>query len=1057
MKIRIAALCALLFVALCTCSLARGQSSGGARLGNSILNAANQSEPEVAARVTAPMDEGKLVQLTGNTHPLARTEFDRGTVYPGLPMERMILVLQRSKEQEAALRSFMARQLDPASQDYRHWLQPSEFGTLYGPAERDIQTVSAWLELHGFTVDKVAAGRMFLEFSGTAGMVEQAFHTSIHRYNVNGQEHIANSTDPSIPEALRPVVAGVASLNDFRAKPAHIDMGSFRRDPGTGKWSPEGSDQVADPLFGVTNAGTKYEMVTPYDFATIYNVTPLWSANIDGSGQTIAIAGRSNISLTDVAKFRSAFGLPAKAPTIYLNGADPGMSNADDRKENTLDVEWAGAVAKGATVELVTTKNTATTDGAVVSALYIVDNVTAPIMSFSYGECELFLGTAQNTAYNNMWQQGAAEGISIFVSSGDSGAAGCEPSFRSPTAAVYGLAVNGAASTPYNVAVGGTDLIWANLTTTYWNSTNAANGSSAIGYIPEVPWNNSCASDDVDKLFGLFKLGYDEEGSCNYMMKNSLHTERMTATGGGGGVSSCTSSTSSKASSCSGGYSKPSWQTGTSVPADGKRDIPDLSLFASNGGLNSGYLICDSLTTPCTFTDPADTTAQAVGGTSVASPAMAGIMALVLQKAGGVPQGLPNPTFYKLAAKEDLASCSPLMVNPGNNCVFYDIVQDNNASPCAPGTPNCTLSNKSDSYGILSGYKAAKGFDLATGLGSVNAANLVNAWSSAAPSAAISIYPPSLTFPSTKVGSFANHQTITLTNTGAGWLSFPTNSIQIAGTQSETENFSGLTTCTAPVAPGSECFVSVSFAPLAAGIFTANVQIGDNAPGSPQKVKVIGTGVAPIVLTLSQSALSFYSTNVGSSSNYQSFYAQNTSPYPVTFGPILLQGANASSFIEFNSCPASLAGGASCWVYVAFRPVVAGQLNAVVSLADSGDATAQTVTLSGTAQAAPTVTLSPKSLTFPSTTKGAMAPIQTVTLTNTGTSVMELKDIEITGPGASSFIQINNCLLFVSPSGSCTIQVAFQPAATGTLNATLTLIDNGAGTPQTAALTGTGK
>jgi hypothetical protein len=1053
---RIAALCAVLLV-FCGCSLAHGQAAESVTVGGAAA-AASAEEPQlIRSRVVAPVDEAKLVRLEGNTHPLARAEFDRGPVYPGLPMERMILVLQRSQEQEAALESFMAGQMDPTSPDYRHWLQPGEFGKMYGPSDADIQAVSFWLESHGFTVDKVAAGRAFVEFSGTAAMVEQAFHTSFHRYNVNGEEHIANNADPSIPEALRPVVAGLASLNDFRAKPSHIDMGSFRRDPGTGKWSPEGSGQVADPLFGVTNAGTKYEMVTPYDFAAIYNVTPLWSANIDGSGQTIAIAGRSNISLTDVAKFRSAFGLPVKAPTIYLNGADPGMSNVLDRQENTLDVEWAGAVAKGATVELVTTKSTTTTDGGVVSALYIVDNVTAPIMSYSYGECELFLGTALNTAYNKMWQQGAAEGISIFISSGDSGAAGCEPSFRSPTAAVYGLAVNGAASTPYNVAVGGTDFIWANLTTTYWNSTNAANGSSAMGYIPEVPWNNSCASDDVDKLFGLFKLGYDEEGSCGYMMKNSFHTERMTATGGGGGVSSCTTSTSNKASSCLGSYSKPSWQAGTGVPADGKRDIPDLSLFASNGGLNSGYLICDSATTPCTFTDPADTVAQSVGGTSVASPAMAGIMALVLQKAGGVPQGLPNPVFYKLAAKEDLASCSPLMVNPGNNCVFYDIVQDNNASPCAPGTPNCTLSNKSDSYGILAGYKAGKGFDLATGLGSVNANNLVNAWSSAAPAAAVSISPTSLTFPSTLVGKSAMPQTVTLTNTGAAWINFPTNSVGVFG--GSYASFPGVTTCNAPLAPGGKCTYTVAFTPKAAGTLVTTMEFGDNAPGSPQMVKLTGTGSSPIVVTLNQTELAFIYTTVGTTSAYEVVYATNTGASAVKIGPISIGGANASSFSQLNTCGSSLAARATCAVYVVFKPATATYLVASLSISDSADAAAQLVKLDGTGEQTPPVTVSPTSLTFAATAKGQVSPPQTVTLTNLGGWLLSVQTVQIAGPNASSFFEYDNCQGggYIYGQGTCTMEVAFQPTSTGAQTAVMYIIDNGSGSPQSVLLTGTGK
>ncbi len=1058
MKNRIAALCALLLIALCSWNSARGQVAESVMSGKSILNAGDVGLPEVPVRVTSRVDESKLVKLSGNTHPLARAEFDRGPVSPGLPMERMILVLERSREQETALEQFMNRQLDPSSPDFHRWLQPQEFGAQYGPADSDIQAVCAWLESHGFTVDEVAAGRVFLEISGTAGMVEQAFHTSIHRYQVNGEEHIANSTDPSIPEALRPVVAGVASLNDFRLKSMHIDMGSFRRDPSTGKWSPLNDDRLANPLFAVSNGGTNYELVTPYDFATIYNVVPAWNVHIDGAGQTIAIAGRSNISLADVANFRLAFGLPAKAPTVFVNGTDPGMSDADSRQENTLDVEWAGAVAKGANIKLVASANSATTDGEVASAMYIVDHNTAPIMSFSYGDCELNLGTTLDATFNKMWQQGAAEGISVFVSTGDSGAAGCSPAFRAETAAASGLGVSGSASTPYDVAVGGTDFIWANLTTKYWNTTNAANGSSVLGYIPEVPWNGSCASDDVDKLLGLFAKGYGEEGSCDYMQANNFHTNRIDTTGGGGGVSSCTTPSSTYPSSCSGGYSKPAWQAGTGVPADGKRDIPDVSLFASNGTLNSSYLICDSASTPCTFTDPADTVAQGVGGTSVASPAMAGIMALILQKVGGAPQGLPNPVFYKLAAKQPVGGCTSLGVQAGNSCIFYDIAEDNNAVPCGIGTLNCNAkSTNPDDFGILSGYKAGTGYDLATGLGSVNANNLVNGWSSAAPAASVSIKPTSLTFAGTLVGKSAPPQTVTLTNTGGAWLNFPTNSVGMFG--GSYASFPGVTTCNAPLAPGGKCTVTVTFTPKSAGALATTMEFGDNAPASPQMVKLTGTGTTPIVVTLSQTSLDFIYTTVGTTSGgYLAVSATNTSSKAVNLGPVSITGTNASSFLEFNACGTSLAAGASCWVYVAFEPVTSGYVFALLSFSDSADAAAQLVGLDGTGEPAPTVTLSPASLTFPATAKGTFSPPQIVTLTNKGLWLLMVQTVQIEGPGASSFVAINNCGgQYVGYGQTCTILVAMQPAATGSLNAQMVIIDNAGDSPQFVPLTGTGK
>ncbi len=654
---------------------------------------------------------------------MARREFDRGAVDPQLPMERMLLLLQRSPEQETALEAFMARQLDPKSPDFHHWLEPQEFGRLYGPSDADIVAVSSWLANHGFSVSKVGNGRTFVEFSGTAGMVQKAFHTEIHSYSVRGEEHIANNAEPAIPQALAPVVAGVVSLHNFFHTPLHRDGGSYRRDQKTGKWTPVNPDATVQPLFNVPVTSGTFEMVSPYDFATIYNVIPLWTAGIDGTGQTIAIAGRSDINLADVAAFRSSFGLPANVPTVIVNGKDPGIPSAADKLENTVDVEWSGAVAKGATIKFVTTASTATTDGAVASALYIIDNKVAPILSFSYGACELAEGTAGNAAFNSMWQMGAALGITEFVAAGDQGPAACDGGGTAPYGASSGLQVNGAASTPYDVAVGGTDLNWANnAPTVYWGATNAANGSSALGYIPEVPWNGSCASTEVEKLLGLTALGYDQEASCEYMLKNSSDLSLVNVIGGGGGFSSCTTPISTTPASCAGGYAKPAWQTGTGVPPDGRRDVPDVSLFASSGALHSAYVMCDSDTAPCTFSNATDAISQGVGGTSVASAAMAGIMALILQQEGGLAQGLANPTLYSYAAaSSSLQNCSTY-------CVFNGIASDDNKVPCAAGSPNCMLEVATDALGITSGYIATKGYNEVTGLGSVNATNLVGAW-----------------------------------------------------------------------------------------------------------------------------------------------------------------------------------------------------------------------------------------------------------------------------------------------------------------------------------------
>jgi subtilase family serine protease len=313
-------------------------------------------------------------------------------------MGRMLLVLKRSPEQEAALERLMDGQLDKFSSNYHKWLTPEQFGQDFGPSDEDIQAIASWLASHGFQVAHVSKGRTVIEFSGTAGQVQETFRTSIHKYVVDGEEHWANANDPEIPSALTPVVVGVDSLHNFPKKP----MVTFPT-PCSGS--------------GLQGGGSCFGL-GPYDFATIYNVLPLWNVGIDGAGQTIAIVAASNINIQDVRDFRNLFGLPAKDPVIIVNGPDPGVvQNQNGNRLETeadSDVEWAGAVARGATIDLVVSKSTNSTFGADLSAEYIVNHNLAPILSGSYSFCELTLGTAGNQFHNMLWQQAAAQGITVF-------------------------------------------------------------------------------------------------------------------------------------------------------------------------------------------------------------------------------------------------------------------------------------------------------------------------------------------------------------------------------------------------------------------------------------------------------------------------------------------------------------------------------------------------------------------------------------------------------------------------------------------------------------------
>lgn len=936
--VRNVALCILLLTAFFPRNSAYGQNAENALQAEIQIGPQTGQFPIIPSRIDRPIDNSVRVQLTGNTHPSARAEFDKGAVDSQFPMQRMTLLLTRSPEQEAALQAFMERQLDPKSPDFHHWLEPDEFGSIYGPSEADVAAVTNWLTNNGFTVDNVSKSRLFIDFSGTAGLVARAFHTEMHRYNVNGEPHIANNVDPSIPQALSPVVTGIFSLNDFFSKPLHHDLGSFRRDPKTGKWTPLDESLVTRPLYDVPSSS--FELVSPYDFAAIYNVLPLWNAGIDGTGQTIAIAGRSDINLADIAAFRSAFGLPPNVPTVIVNGADPGVPSAGDRGENSIDIEWSGAVAKGATIKFVTTKSTHTSDGASASAQYIIDHKTAPIMSFSYGNCELAYGKSGNTFYYNLWQQAAAQGITAFVASGDQAAAACDGGQLAAYSAHFGLAVSGAASTPYNVSVGGTDFNWPNLITPYWNSSNAANGSSATGYIPEVPWNSTCANDAVDQLIGATKYGWDEETTCQQLLKQDVDIKFVNVVGGTGGKSACTSPTSNTVASCAGGYAKPSWQAGVGVPADGKRDVPDLALFAANGALNTAYAFCDSQSTPCTYSIKADAYAQAVGGTSVSSPAMAGIMALINQKAGSA-QGNANANFYALAAQDNRSACNTVSVGPGNTCNFYDITTSNIAVPCSPGTPNCTVHHSTDYIGILDGYSSTAGYDLATGLGSVNAYNLANHWDGMYASAALSV--SSLKFPNTLVGLSSASQSVTLKNTGSTILYYSS----IAFSESPVA-FTGTHNCGTSLAPGASCTLTVTFKPPQSGSFTGTLIIADNAAGAPHKVALSGAGyvLAPAV-TFNPTSLTFPSTPVGVSSASRTVTMYNTGTASLSITSIILAESPAS-FAGGSNCGTSLAIGASCSFYITFKPPRIGALTGALVIRDNAANSPQSVPLTGT-------------------------------------------------------------------------------------------------------------
>ena len=686
------------------------------------LGRAAAQTTNIPARITQAVDEKNLVVLKGNVHPLARAEYDQGAVADGRPLNRMLLLLQRSPDQESVLRHLLDDQQSKSSPNYHAWLTPEQFGQQFGPADADIQAITAWLTSQGFNGINVGPGRTVIEFSGNVAQVRSAFRTEIHRYVVNGEEHTANTNDLQIPAALAPVVAGVVSLHNFSRKSHARVLGEFRR--ALGKTGLEPLFTFPIPFF---NGGTFYGL-GPGDFATIYNSKPLIAAANDGTGQTIAIVGETNINVQDVQQFRKMFGLPPNfdATNVILNGEDPGITSLGEEGEADLDVQWSGAVAPGATVKFVVSASTPASAGVDLSALYIVEHNLAAVMSESYGDCEQNLGSAGNAFYNSLWEQAAAQGITVVISSGDGGSAGCD-NFNTQQVATRGLAVSGLASTPFNVSVGGTDFDQVNNWAAYWNPTNDPTGTSAKSYIPEIPWNQNCAQ------IGLTGCGVNAPiGSVNIVA-------------GSGGASSV--------------YGKPTWQIGvTGVPNDSHRDQPDISLFASPGFDGTGYVYCQSDQT-ISGARSCDLNASSgvldfgiVGGTSASAPAFAGIMALVNQKqattASPAPrQGNANYVLYALAKKAG-ASCTSSATEAAS-CVFNDITKGNsflptgapgvgtNSVPCQGGSLNCSVGN-AGSNGVLvdpshtstEAWTATAGYDMTTGLGTVNVNNLATNWGS---------------------------------------------------------------------------------------------------------------------------------------------------------------------------------------------------------------------------------------------------------------------------------------------------------------------------------------
>ncbi len=598
-----------------------------------LLTAAPQ-----ATRLASRIDSSQLFVVKGNTREAVSRglALDQGEVEDPSTLLRLALHFSLTPTQQADLDALLTAQQDPASKQYHQFLTPEQFADRFGLNPADIQKITGWLTNQGFANLTVARSRTWVSFAATVKQTESDFHTSVHNYLLRGERQFANATDPQLPKALEGLVQSVRGLSDIRPR----------------------SQAKTIPQFTSSISGNHY--LAPDDWETIYDVQPLYSQGLDGTGVTIVIVGQSDVQPSDLAAFRSAANLVPKAPTVVVppGDADPGIVSGDET-ESDLDLEWAGAIARNANI-LFVTASTVGGNGVDDAIAYAIDNNVAPIMSTSYGRCEAFIGSLEIHAQNSLFQQANAQGMTIVAAGGDAGAADCD---RESTPATYGLAVEFPASSPNVTGVGGTSFNEGAAVADYWSTTNDAYNGSALSYIIETVWN-------------------DGNGSS-----------------GGGGASA---------------YSlKPSWQTGPGVPADGARDVPDIAFDADPD--HDGILICGHSWCTNGFRD-STSYLDVIGGTSAGAPSFAGLLALLVQKNGRL--GNINPRLYAIAASPQL--------------VFHDIIGGGNVVSCEVGTLNCTTGQI--------GYPATIGYDLASGWGSLDANNFVQAWSSPlAQSVAISV------------------------------------------------------------------------------------------------------------------------------------------------------------------------------------------------------------------------------------------------------------------------------------------------------------------------------
>ena len=624
---------------------------------------------QLTDRVTQAVDTTKVRALPDHVPAWANPNNSLGPLPGKLMLDQMTLVLSHSPEQEQELTALMSAQQDPASKNYHHWLTPTEMGELFGLSQQDISRVTTWLESQGLHVSWVSSSRTFIGFNGSAADVSKAFQTQVSYYRVNGVQRFSISSPPMIPEALIPVVKAVRGLYTNQEQPLH------------------GAPTARSVSPRVTYGSSHY--LAPADFATIYDLP----SSLTGAGVAIGIVGRSRTNFADFANFRALTGATYQNPTEIIptsyGGLDPGPAltsppppgvSDSDQVEATLDVMRAGSVAPRADLLLVVA--TPASGGIAADAEYLADSDPVPIqvMTISFGSCESGAGPSGVAFWDGLFQQAAAEGISVFVSSGDSGASGCDAAGTTPPASPLFNSPNSICSSSYSTCVGGTEFNDTGSSSQYWSSRNGSGLSSALTYIPEGAWNEPLDSASM-----------------------------LQVASSGGGVSTI--------------IATPGWQAGTGVPtARSGRYTPDVAFAAS---VHDGFFGCFAAGGgTCVPGANGSYDFEIFDGTSAAAPSMAGVAALLDQDQGEAVGSL-NPRLYQMAADVPTA--------------FHDVtVSTSGVTNCNINTPsmcNNSIAGATSLTGGQAGFAVTTGYDEVTGLGSLDVATFVKSFVATSPAA----------------------------------------------------------------------------------------------------------------------------------------------------------------------------------------------------------------------------------------------------------------------------------------------------------------------------------